>query len=46
MSYDYSLLERIDLEKHISQIMDKEVCMSENDIKNLCEKVLLIIKYF
>jgi hypothetical protein len=39
MSYDHSLLERIDLEKHITVIMDKEVCMGENDVKILCDKV-------
>ena len=42
MANDCKFLERIDIEKLITQILDKEICLSENEIKNLCEKVTMI----
>jgi hypothetical protein len=39
MSFLISQTNRSDLEKQIHQISDKELCLSESEIKVLCEKV-------
>jgi hypothetical protein len=39
MSYLISQANRNDLEKQINQISEKELCLSESEIKILCEKV-------
>ena len=46
MANDSKFLERNDVEKHITQILDKEICLNENEIKNLCEKVIMILYCF
>lgn len=39
MSYLNNQLHRFDLDKQISQLIEKEQMLSENELKILCEKV-------
>ncbi len=39
MSTCQSLMNRLDLEKHIAQLTERETFLNENEIKSLCEKV-------
>lgn len=39
MSYLNNQLHRSDLDKQISQLIEKEQMLSENELKILCEKV-------
>ena len=45
MSYITSQTSRSDIDKQIIQLTEKELILSENEIRVLCEKVNIILTY-